>query len=237
MPTVLKVTTKVMNTEVTKCTVFFRGNDSKNHKGLDLIPKSTAETPEILAYDDGTVIQVQNYSGITDSILGPGMGTSIGIRHADGTVTRYQHLKHNSIRVKKGDKVKKGQVIALYGRPTNGNSTGPHLHFDISLPSKPKGDSIKSTFCGETRYYVDPLPYLTKPTGETKKEETPKTAGASYKVTASSLRVRNGPGTGYDTVRYLKNGAAVTVYGTKNGWANITKGKAEWCSMDYLTKI
>lgn len=229
MPTVLKVTTKVMNTEVTQYTTGFKGGKSKNHKGIDLIPKSTSETPEVLAYDAGTVIQVQNLDGVNESTKNPGMGTSVAIKHADGTVTRYQHLKYNSLKVKKGDKVVKGQVLGLYGRPTNGNSTGPHLHWDISLPVKPSEDSIKSTFCGETRYYVDPIPYLTR---SVKHEEKIK-----YKVNASALRVRKGAGLNYDVLTTIKRDTVVTVYEVKNGWGRIDPSAAKWCSMEYLKKV
>ena len=230
---VIDVTTKVMDTTVTKMTVAFKGNEKKNHKGVDLIPKSTSETPNILAYDSGTVVQVQNLSGTNDDSRGnAGMGTSIGIKHTNGTVTRYQHLKYNSLKVKKGDKVKKGQIIGVYGRPTTGNSTGPHLHFDISLDSLPKTDYIKGTFCGETRYYVDPIPYLTAQKSDTKKESASKETKKEYKVTASILNVRSGSSTNFSVVGHKKQNDTVTVYEIKNGFGRI--GNGQWCSMNYL---
>jgi len=51
---------------------------------------------------------------------------------ADGLGGRYgfyAHLQPGSLRVKKGDRVKKGQVLALVGN--SGNTTGPHLHFHV----------------------------------------------------------------------------------------------------------
>ena len=218
--TIIKVTTKIINTRVHKCTCGFRGNDAKTHKGVDLVPESTAETPEILAYADGTVIQAQNFKGTTESTKNPGMGTSCAIRHADGTVTRYQHLQYNSLRVKKGDKVKKGDVLGIYGRPTTGNSTGPHLHFDISLPDKPDQSCIKSTFCGETRYYVDPIPYLTK------------SAAVKMTVTASALNVRSGPAKSNKVVKIIHRGDIVTIYEKSNNFGRI--GPGQWCCLDYL---
>jgi murein DD-endopeptidase MepM/ murein hydrolase activator NlpD len=53
----------------------------------------------------------------------------IWIQHADGTVARYFHFAHDSARVENGDGVNQGQVIAL--SDNTGNSTGPHLHFDV----------------------------------------------------------------------------------------------------------
>ena len=217
---VLNITHKVIDTEVTKYTCGFRENEAKNHKGIDLVPKSTAETPAVLAYDAGTVIQVQNYKGTTESTKNPGMGTSCAIRHADGTVTRYQHLKADSLKVKKGDTVKRGQVLGTYGRPTTGNSTGPHLHFDISLPAKPAQDCIKSTFCSGTRYYVDPIPYLTK------------SAAVKMTVTASALNVRSGPAKSNKVVKIIHRGDIVTIYEKSNNFGRI--GPGQWCSMDWL---
>lgn len=220
---VINVTRKVLNTEETKLVRGFREGEKKDHKGVDLVPKSTAETPEVLAYDSGTVIQVQNYEGTTDSVKNPGMGTSCAIKHADGSVTRYQHLKYNSLRVKKGDKVKKGQMLGLFGRPTSGNSTGPHLHWDISHPVKPSEPFIKSTFCGETRYYVNPIPYLTK--SEAKEP-------AKMKVTANALNVRSGPDKSFRVAKVIYKGDTVTVYEKKNNFGRI--GADQWCCLDYL---
>ena len=63
------------------------------------------------------------------------------IDHGGGMVTVYGHC--SSILVSTGQKVTKGQQIALVG--STGNSTGNHLHFAIVLDGS----------------YVDPLPYIT----------------------------------------------------------------------------
>ena len=233
MPTKLNVTTKVMNTSETKMTRGFYPSADDKHKGVDLIPRSTAETPEILAYADGVVTYAANITGTTGPKGNAAMGTAVAIKHRDGTLTRYQHLKAGSLRVKKGDTVKKGQPIALYGRPTTGNSTGCHLHFDISLPTKPSCKSIKSTFNSETRYYVDPKPYLCKAAAAPEQSDK-KTDGATYKVTASALNVRSGPGMNYPRVKVLPHGATVTVYEIRSGWARIAQS-GQWVSAGYLT--
>lgn len=208
-----------MDTEQTKCTCGFKGYSG--HKGADLIPKSTAETPDILAFDDGIVIYTGNVKGTNKSTGTAGMGTCVAIKHKDNTITRYQHLKYNSIPkgIAKGATVKKGQKIGVYGRPeTTGNSSGCHLHFDISLPNKPTCDYIKGSFCGETRYYVDPKPHLC--------------GDSTYTVTATALNVRSGPGMVYPKVRILTHGTRVTVYEIKSGWARIESG--QWVSAGYL---
>jgi murein DD-endopeptidase MepM/ murein hydrolase activator NlpD len=48
----------------------------------------------------------------------------------NGRFAFYAHLQPDSIRVKVGDRVRRGQVIGLLGN--SGNSDGPHLHFQIS---------------------------------------------------------------------------------------------------------
>ena len=56
-------------------------------------------------------------------------GNYITIEHAPDEFSFYGHLSQGSIRVRVGDKVKAGQVIALVG--STGNSTEPHLHFQV----------------------------------------------------------------------------------------------------------
>jgi murein DD-endopeptidase MepM/ murein hydrolase activator NlpD len=56
-------------------------------------------------------------------------GNYITIYHKDGTMANYFHLKKNGSKVKVGDKVKAGEVIALSGN--TGWSSGPHLHFQV----------------------------------------------------------------------------------------------------------
>ena len=56
-------------------------------------------------------------------------GNWIAIELGNNRYALYAHLQPNSIRVKVGDKVRKGQVIALLGN--SGNAVGPHLHFHI----------------------------------------------------------------------------------------------------------
>lgn len=58
---------------------------------------------------------------------GPAYGNAIVIRHANNTYSQYAHLSR--IQVKIGQKVAMGARIGLSGN--TGNSTGPHLHFEI----------------------------------------------------------------------------------------------------------
>jgi murein DD-endopeptidase MepM/ murein hydrolase activator NlpD len=92
---------------------------TKLHTGVDIA--APLGTP-ILAAADG-VITVANS---TDS-YGFGWGYHIKIEHSSGLVTLYAHCSKIAVRV--GEAVKTGQVIGFVG--STGNSTGPHLHFQV----------------------------------------------------------------------------------------------------------
>ncbi|MEZ4870774.1 MAG: M23 family metallopeptidase [Bdellovibrionales bacterium] len=81
---------------------------------------------EIIASRAGEVITVVEHHPDNDSST---EGNSIEIRHVDGSIAIYQHLKQNSAEVEEGDLVKQGDLIAKSGN--SGNSTGPHLHFAV----------------------------------------------------------------------------------------------------------
>lgn len=92
-------------------------------------------------------------------------------------------------------------------------------------------DWAKTTYNGKTGYCS--CNYLVKVNNSSTTEPKPTTS--TYKVIAKrGLNVRTGPGTGYYVTRVLGNGAKVTVYETKNGWARI--GNKQWCAMSYLAK-
>jgi murein DD-endopeptidase MepM/ murein hydrolase activator NlpD len=87
------------------------------HLGIDYAaPRGTP----IMAAGNGTVI----FAGRTR-----GYGNLIKIRHADGYVTLYAHQKAFRKGIRRGKRVKQGEVIGYIG--TTGLSTGPHLHFGL----------------------------------------------------------------------------------------------------------
>lgn len=69
-----------------------------------------------------------------------GLGNHVKIDHGDGTIGVYMHLKFQEVKVKVGEMVLQGDVIALSG--ATGNATGPHLHFQVERD----GRSIPVTF-------------------------------------------------------------------------------------------
>ena len=90
------------------------------HSGIDIAANGVAGK-DIVAAGSGTVESV-SYSG-------KGYGNHLIINHGNGIKTLYAHCQ--SISVKQGDKVKKGDVIAKVG--TTGDSTGNHLHFEVRV--------------------------------------------------------------------------------------------------------
>ncbi|KXH81984.1 peptidoglycan DD-metalloendopeptidase family protein [Sporosarcina sp. HYO08] len=78
-----------------------------------------------------------------------GFGKYIIITHINGWETVYAHLA--SINVKVGQKVSQGQLIGVKG--TTGNSTGIHLHFEIS----------RGQWSNSYKYHVDPALYIDDP--------------------------------------------------------------------------
>ena len=220
--TKLNLKIKILDTAVTKLTCSFKAPNYKTHKGVDVVPNSTSETPNVLAFDEGTVIAIGNVAGVNDSTGTAGMGTFVALRHPNGLVTRYEHLKYNCNKVRKGDKVRKGQPIGVYGRPATGNArSGCHLHFDISAPHLLGGDYIKGGFCGETRYYYDPIPYL-----ECKQA----------KITGA-VNIRTGPGTTYSIAGELQKGEKITIYGRSGNWIRYEPINSRWIHKNYVREV
>ncbi|PPS69129.1 MULTISPECIES: M23 family metallopeptidase [Streptomyces] len=90
------------------------------HSGQDFaVPSGT----QVVAAHGGTVVKAGG-NGAGD---GPAYGNAIVIKHGNGTYSQYAHLSKVEVRV--GQIVKTGQEIARSGN--TGNSSGPHLHFEI----------------------------------------------------------------------------------------------------------
>lgn len=100
----------------------------KGHTGVDI---GAGYGSKVIAASDGIV----TYAGV----LG-GYGNCVMINHGSGVVTLYGHGQ--TILTTVGTEVKQGDLIMEVG--STGNSTGPHLHFEIRIDDVP----------------VDPLPYI-----------------------------------------------------------------------------
>jgi murein DD-endopeptidase MepM/ murein hydrolase activator NlpD len=107
------------------------------HKGVDLA--CPVGTP-VYAAADGVVIRA------TDPPHSGGYGNFLNIRHNEHLVTCYAHNSRFADGIALGVKVTQGQTVAYSGN--TGNSTGPHLHFEIRVDDQP----------------VDPLSFKTSTT-------------------------------------------------------------------------
>ncbi len=103
---------------------------------------------DIYAARSGTVVEVAstNYRGGFDTTREGAEANLVRILHDDGTFAVYAHLNWNSIRVRPGDVVQRGQYIADSGN--TGFSSGPHLHFAIVRNRNLRLDSVPFFFEG-----------------------------------------------------------------------------------------
>jgi len=99
------------------------------HTGIDLVEPFGSP---VYAADDGVVALVGSSSS--------GYGRYVVIAHSGGLDTLYGHLSTTLVKV--GQLVNQGQTVGLEG--STGNSTGPHLHFELRIKQQP----------------IDPTPYL-----------------------------------------------------------------------------
>ncbi len=91
------------------------------HHGIDLRGRTGTR---VYAVSSGIVIKARN--------SGNGYGKEVRIRHSNGMITQYAHLSR--ILVRRGRRVRKGQLIGKVG--STGRSTGPHLHFGVMKNGK-----------------------------------------------------------------------------------------------------
>jgi murein DD-endopeptidase MepM/ murein hydrolase activator NlpD len=108
------------------------GFGTQNGTGSEGINIALPEGTPVKAAEGGTVAYAGNEL--------KGYGNLVLIRHENGWVTAYAH--NGDVKVKKGEQVKRGQVIATSGQ--TGNVSSPQLHFELRKGSTP----------------VDPMPHL-----------------------------------------------------------------------------
>lgn len=129
-------------------------NTSDSRYAIDIaMPIGT----DIYAARAGIVFEVAstNFRGGVDPDRDVPAANIVRILHDDGTHAVYAHLNWNSIRVRPGDKVKRGEYIADSGN--TGFSTGPHLHFAVLRNAGLRMDSIPIVFEGPNSVAVEPV--------------------------------------------------------------------------------
>jgi hypothetical protein len=176
------------------------------HNGLDL---GVLEGTPVKAAAAGTVNRA--------CMDGSGYGNHVRIDHGKDSVTLYGHL--STMKVKVGQEVKAGQVIGLSGN--TGNSTGPHLHFEIRMPGGPEG------YGGA----VDPLLVLAK--AATKLPKKP----VLYQVKVAAragVNLRDQPGIWGKIVGSAVYESVLDVYAEKDdpanaaGWVKVEAEREMW---------
>jgi CSLREA domain-containing protein len=107
------------------------------HNGIDFtLPSFAAQDVgvPVFAAAAGEVVAVADGNADRNIVQGPCTGLAcygnfVRIKHEDGTLTDYAHLRRDSVAVRVGQKVNAGDVIGLVG--SSGNSDFPHLHFAV----------------------------------------------------------------------------------------------------------
>ncbi|NMH90322.1 M23 family metallopeptidase [Pseudonocardia bannensis] len=100
----------------------FGARGGAQHMGLDI------------AAPIGTPIRVPMNGSVISSGPASGFGLWVRVKHDDGTITTYGHINRSLVKV--GQRVTAGQQIAEVGN--RGQSTGPHLHLEVTTPGGQK---------------------------------------------------------------------------------------------------
>ena len=117
----------------------FQGDPAKNANWA-------AYSAEVLAVANATVVDLKDGMPENDPTsdhkavpitVNTATGNYIILELGNGNFAFYAHLQPNTLRVKIGDRVRRGQVIALLGN--SGNSDAPHLHFHVTDGNSPLG--------------------------------------------------------------------------------------------------
>ncbi len=173
----------------------------------------------VKAAQDGQVLELRRDA--------TGYGTHVRLQHADGYLTIYGHMM--DFAVVAGQTVKAGDVL---GRSDNtGNSTGPHLHFELRLnnvPIDPAPLLVALLAGGPTEGGGEPGGAVEE--GELTPGKEPKKWPKLPKVRVTSnigLNVRQGPGLVNSPVGYLPGGAEVEVL------RKVEQGPDVWLQIGY----
>lgn len=154
-----------------------------------------------------------------------GYGAHVRIQHDEGYLTIYGHML--DFAVKAGDRVEAGDVI---GRSDNtGNSTGPHLHFELrknSVAVDPSGLLVERLEGEESGGEGEPGGGLVQPDVGPEPANFPALPRA-FVTSQIGLNVRSGPGVSNPLVGWLPNGTEVEIL------RKVTQDSDIWLQIGY----
>lgn len=129
------------------------------HRGSDFGVGSWAGMDagrDVVAAADGTVETTNDgeYDRCSSGACsgGSGYGNYVKIRHDDGSVTYYAHLKKWTVAVSVGQRVRCGTRLGLVG--SSGYSTGPHLHFEPRTSGNGRFDPFRGSCSGGSGWWI-----------------------------------------------------------------------------------
>lgn len=134
------------------------------HQGTDFVIRSFRQMDsgvDVVAAASGVVTFIQDgeFDRETVSDTAKKLGNYVAIKHPNLYYTYYAHLKKNSITVNPGDTVKQGQKIGEVA--SSGNSSDPHLHFELWYDSTTLVDPFAGPCGNDKSLFTNPLTYDT----------------------------------------------------------------------------
>ena len=125
----IDTTTEITNINGIKIATLPVSGTISSRYGVSSSIRSSKHTGLDIAANQGTQIKVVADGTVTCASYSGSYGYLVKVDHGNGVETWYAHT--SKMYVKEGQEVKAGDVIALVG--STGNSTGPHLHFEVRI--------------------------------------------------------------------------------------------------------
>jgi len=138
------------------------------HKGTDICTwpypflKMDSNSVEVIAAAPGTILNKVDGNFDKNCVTNSSTPNYISILHADGSVAHYYHMKKNSLTTKSvGQSVVTGEFLGIVG--SSGNSTAPHLHFEVWSGSTVS--TLKDSYAGacnslnSNSWWINQKPY------------------------------------------------------------------------------